>query len=403
MKRPLDGVKVVDLTNMLMGPYASQILGDMGADIVKLETLDGDPVRGIGAGRSPGMRSVFMSCNRSKRSVALDLKQPEGQAVALDMIADADVLLYNRRPRIMEKLGLSYKTVAARNPRIIYAGTFGYGQRGPYGPKPAFDDLIQGLSAIPSLSTHDRGGEPQYAPLALADRGVALWAVGQVCAALYHQARTGEGQRLDIPMFEVMASFVLGDHMGGAFFEPQEGSTVYQRLVAKDRRPYRTRDGYICVVVYTDRNWRDYFRALGREEDFERDPRFASMTARTENIGSILGEVADLMPTRTTAEWLNFFDAIDIAATPLHTIDSLLHDPHLEAIGFFGEEDHPSEGRLRSMAFPTEWSATQPARSRPVPRLGEHSAEVLREMGYDEERIAALIADGVLGTLGNSN
>lgn len=397
MKRPLDGVKIVDLTNMLMAPYASQILGDMGADIVKLETREGDPVRGIGPGRSREMGAIFLNCNRSKRSVALDLKKPAGQAVALDMIADADVLLYNRRPKVMARLGMSYEAVSARNPRIIYAGTFGYGQKGPYGHKPAFDDLIQGAVAVPSLSIHDRDGEPHFAPTAIVDRGVALWAVGQICAALYHQARTGEGQRIDIPMFEVMASLVLGDHLGGETFRPAEGPAVYGRLVAKDRRPYRTKDGYVCVVVYTDRHWRDFFKALGRGDEFARDPRFATITARAANVSSIYAELAELMKTRTTADWLAFFDETDIPATPLHTIDTLVADPHLAAVGFFREEEHPSEGAIRTMAYPSDWSATQPAASRPAPRLGEHDEEVLREMGYDDARIAALRAEGVLG------
>lgn len=403
MKRPLDGVRIVDLTNMLMAPYASQILGDMGADVVKLETPDGDPVRGIGPGRSREMGALFLNCNRSKRSVALDLKKPSGQAVALDLIADANVLLYNRRPQVMARLGMSHEAVSARNPAIIYAGTFGYGQNGPYAHKPAFDDLIQGAVAVPSLSIHDRGGEPQFAPTAIVDRGVALWAVGQICAALYHQARTGEGQRIDIPMFEMMASFVLGDHLGGLTYRPAEGPSVYSRLVAKDRRPYKTSDGYVCVLVYTDRHWRDFFNALGRGEEFARDPRFRSITARVENIGSIYAELAELMLTRTTAEWLAFFDETDIPATPLHTIDTLVADPHLAAVGFFREEEHPSEGAIRAMAYPSAWSATQPGTSRPAPRLGEHDEEVLREMGYDDARIAALRAEGALGAARKEN
>lgn len=400
MKRPLDGVRVIDLTNMIMAPYASQILGDMGADVIKLETPEGDPIRLIGPGRSPEMGALFLNCNRSKRSVALDLKKPEAQAVALDMIAGADVLLYNRRPQVMARLGLSYEAVSARNPRIIYAGTFGYGQRGPYAHKPAFDDLIQGAVAVPSLSVHDREGEPQFAPTAIVDRGVAIWAVGQVCAALYHQARTGEGQRIDIPMFEMMASFILGDHMGGLTFRPEEGPAVYQRLVSKDRRPYRTKDGHVCVMAYTDRHWRDFFNALGRGEEHARDPRFASMTTRAANIGSIYADLAELMKTRTTAEWLQFFDGTDIPATPLHTIDSLVADPHLQAVGFFREEAHPTEGAIRSMAFPSEWSATQPEAGLPAPLLGQHDEEVLRELGYDDARIQALRDAGALGKNG---
>lgn len=397
MGRPLDGVRIVDLSNMLMAPYASQILGDQGADIIKLEPPEGDPVRFIGPCRNPGMGALFLNCNRSKRSVVLDLKHREGQEAALALVEKADVLLYNRRPQVMARLGLSYEAVRERNPAIIYAGLFGYGQTGPYAHKPAFDDLIQGAVAIPSLMATAHGGEPEYAPTAIVDRGVALWAVGQINAALYHQARTGRGQRIDVPMFEMMATFVLGDHLAGRTFEPPLGTTGYPRLIARDRRPYRTRDGYICVMAYTDRHWKALLDGIGRGADVTGDPRYASMTTRTENIDSIYRELAQVLLTRTTAQWLSFFDGADIPAMPLHTTESLLSDPHLDAVGLIGREDHPSEGGLRRMGFPSTWSETQPGPSRAAPRLGEHSVEVLREAGFAPERIERLTAAGVLG------
>lgn len=398
MTKPLAGVRVIDLSNMLMAPYTSQILGDLGADVIKLEPPEGDPVRLIGPSRHPGMGALFLNCNRSKRSVVLDLKLKEAQEAALEMMRTADVLLYNRRPQVMARLGLSYETVRARNPRIIYAGLFGYGQTGPYAHKPAFDDLIQGAVAIPSLVARGGGdGEPRYAPTAIVDRGVALWAVGQIAAALYHQARTGAGQRIDMPMFEMMASFVLGDHLQGAAFVPPAGPTGYSRLIAKDRRPYRTSDGYICVVAYTDRHWHALMRGLGREREFLDDPRYSSMTSRTEHIDEIYADLAQVLLTRKTHEWLEFFDDADIPAMPLHTTDSLLDDPHLRAVDFFDVEEHPSEGRLRRMSYPASWSGTQPGASRPAPRLGEHSVEVLREMGFDQAKIDALAARGALG------
>ena len=394
MARPLDGVKVVDLSNMLMAPYASQIIGDMGADVIKVEAPEGDPVRGIGPLRHPGMGAIFLNVNRSKRSIVLDLKQKAGLDAAFELIRDADLLLYNRRPQVMERLGLSYEAVAAVNPRIVYAGLFGYGQDGPYAHKPAFDDLIQGVAAVPWLSQVADDGPPRYAPTAIVDRGVALWAVGQINAALYHQARSGQGQRLDLPMFEMMASFVLADHMGGETFVPPTGPPGYARLLAPDRRPYPTKDSYICVMIYTDRHWRAFYTATDREANFDSDPRLASMTSRTENIVALYGELADLLTTRTTADWLDLFDEADIPAAPLHSLESLLEDPHLAATGFFTEEDHPSEGRIRQMAVPSHWSATQPARTRHAPRLGEHSADVLRELGYDDARIDAMIDSG---------
>lgn len=403
MTGPLAGVRIVDLSTVLMAPYATQILGDMGADVIKVEPPGGDPIRGIGPARHAGMGFMFINANRSKRSVMLDLKQPEGRAAALDLAKGADVLIYNLRPHVMARLGLTYEEVSAANPRIIYAGMFGYGQDGPYAGKPAYDDLIQGAVAIPWLSHQADGSEPRYVPTAIIDRGVALSAVGLVNAALYHQARTGQGQRIDIPMFEMMASFVLSDHMAGHTFDPPLGPPGYPRMLTPHRRPYRTKDGYLCVLVYSDRQWRSFFKALGREDEFERDPRFTNMTTRTENIGALYGELAALLATRTNAEWLTLLDGADIPAMPLHSLDSLLADPHLEATGFFSFVDHPSEGRLREMAVPSTWSASQPKAQRHVPRLGEHSVEVLREIGYSDERVAALIQHGVTATPSPSN
>jgi crotonobetainyl-CoA:carnitine CoA-transferase CaiB-like acyl-CoA transferase len=398
MTGPLQDIKIVDLSNMLMAPYATQILGDMGADVIKVEAPEGDPVRGIGPLRHPGMGAIFINTNRSKRSIVLDLKNPAGLAAVIDLLKQADVLVYNLRPQSMARLGLSYEAVSKINPRIIYTGLFGYGQTGPYAAKPAFDDLIQGAVAVPWLSHMADGGEPRYAPTAIVDRGVALWAVGQITAALYHRGRTGQGQKIDVPMFEMMASFVLGDHLAGHTFDPPISELGYPRMLNPDRRPYRTKDGYVCVMIYTDRHWRAFFKALGREDEFDRDPRYSSMTTRTENIVALYRELSDLLLMRTTAEWLELFNGADIPAMPLHSPDALVEDAHLEATGFFSFVDHPSEGRLRQMAFPSTWSVTQPHCSRPVPRLGEHSVEVLREIGYSEDRIDALIQSGATAT-----
>ena len=399
MTGPLEGIRIVDLSNMLMAPYATQILGDMGADVIKVEAPEGDPVRGIGPLRHPGMGAIFINTNRSKRSIVLDLKHTAGLAAVMDLLRQADVLVYNLRPQSMARLGLGYEAVAEANPRIIYTGLFGYGQAGPYAAKPAFDDLIQGAVAVPWLSHMADGGEPRYAPTAIVDRGVALWAVGQITAALYHRGRTGQGQKIDVPMFEMMASFVLGDHLSGQAFEPPLGAAGYPRMLNAHRHPYPTMDGYVCVMIYTDRHWRAFFRALGREDEFERDPRYRDMTARTENIVALYRELAELLLTRTTAQWLDLLNKADIPAMPLHTLESLLADEHLAATGFFSFGEHPTEGRLRQMAYPSTWSATQPRCSRPVPRLGEHSLEVLREIGYSEDRIEALIQCGATATI----
>jgi len=394
MTGPLSGVRIVDLSSMLMAPYATQILGDMGADVVKVEAPEGDAVRGIGPMRHPGMGAIFLSLNRSKRSIVLDLKQPGGLKALLDLVRQADVLVYNLRPRSMARLGLGYDALAATNPALVYVGLFGFGQNGPYASKPAFDDLIQGAVAVPWLAHLADGREPAYSPTAIVDRGVALWAVGQITAALFHRSRTGRGQQIDVPMFEMMASFVLGDHLAGQAFDPPIGPAGYRRMLNPNRRPYPTRDGFVCAMIYTDRHWRSFFRALGREKEFERDERYRSMTSRTEHIETLYAELAELLKSRTTAEWMRLFDEADVPAMPLHTLESLLDDEHLSSVGFFDVEDHPSEGRLRRMAYPSAWSETQPVAQRPVPCLGEHSVEVLKEIGYDEQRIEALLRTG---------
>ncbi len=397
MARPLDGVKVIDLSNMLMAPYATQILGDMGADVIKVEPPEGDPIRDIGPSRNPGMGAIFLNANRSKRSIVLDLKQNAGRQVMMDLLKDVDVLVYNRRPQSMARLGLSYEAVSENNPRIIYAGLYGFAEDGPYAGKPAFDDLIQGATAIPWLSHMAYGSEPTYVPTAISDRGVGLWAVGQITAALYHQSRSGTGQKLELPMFEMMASFVLADHLGGASFEPPIGPPGYTRMLVPNRRPYRTADGYICVMVYTDRHWRAFFKLIGREQDFDSDPRYTNMTTRNENIGSIYDDMAAVMVTRSSSQWLALFDTTDIPAMPLHTLDSLITDPHLAATGFFSITEHPSEGPIRQMAVPSNWSVTQPSATRPAPGLGEHSSEILGEAGYSSQAIERLLADKVSG------
>ncbi|WP_169543619.1 CaiB/BaiF CoA transferase family protein [Sneathiella aquimaris] len=397
--KPLDGVKVIDLSNMLMAPYATQILGDLGADVIKVEPPTGDPVRGITPYRHQGMGAIYLNCNRSKRSVVLDLKTQDGYDILIEMLKDADVLVYNRRPQVMARLNLSYETVKKINPRLIYAGLFGYGQGGTYEKKPAFDDLIQGAVSIPWLQHMADGREPTYAPTAIVDRGVGLWAVGQINAALFHQLKTGRGQQIDLPMFEMMTSFVLSDHLAGKTFEPPIGEVGYKRMMSPDRRPYQTLDGYVCVMVYTDRHWASFYKALGREDDLIKDPRLKNMSTRTENISAILKELADLLKTRTTADWLALFDQADIPAMPLHTPDSLLQDPHLKDVDFFYNVEHPTEGQLLDMRVPAHWSETQPAPTRHAPQLGEHSREVLSELGYSPERIKTFEKAGVTNTL----
>ncbi len=369
---PLKGIKVIDMTSVLMGPFATQALGDYGADVIKVESPDGDVTRQIGPTRHPGMGPVFLNTNRSKRSICLDLKKPAGREAVLRLIKTADVLVYNVRPQAMARLQLGYDVVSKVNPRLVYAGVFGFGQDGPYAAKPAYDDLIQGATALPALMAQtSEDGVPRYVPNALVDRIVGLTAVGAICASLVHRDRTGQGQRVDIPMFETMASFVMGDHMGGLTYDPPLDKGGYARHLSRDRRPYKTSDGYICVIVYNDKQWENFFAATGRD-DLRKDPKFATFSGRANNIDVVYAELARILETKSTAEWMEILTHADVPVMPMHDLESLLTDEHMVATDRFPVVDHPTEGKIRSMKVSANWSATPVETDRLAPRLGEH-------------------------------
>jgi crotonobetainyl-CoA:carnitine CoA-transferase CaiB-like acyl-CoA transferase len=292
----------------------------------------------------------------------------------------------------MERLGLGYEAVATANPRIVYAGMVGFSQRGRYAAEPAFDDLIQSACGLPHAQATVTDGVPRYLPITIADRSVGIYAFGVICAALFARQQTGRGQRVDIPMFETMVPYVLGDHLYGHTFIPPKGGFGYPRIMSPNRRPYRTKDGFVCCLVYTDRQWQTFLQAVGKGDWFETDPRFRDIRVRTAKIDELYQLVSDELQHRTTAEWCELLKGADIPLFPVHTFDSLLADPHLDDIGFFEEVEHPVAGRIRQTAVPSEWSDTVPGVSRPVPVLGQHSAEVLREAGLSDGDIAALVA-----------
>ena len=390
----LNGIRVLDLTAYLLGPFATQILGDMGADIIKVESHEGDIARGIGPTRSPGMGGIFQQNNRNKRSVVLDLKQPAGRDALLRLATTADVFVYNVRPAAMARLGLSYEALAAVNPGIVYVGAVGFGQDGPYAARPALDDLMQGMSGIAGLYARASGGEPRYVPMAMADRYTGTVLVNAVLGALVHKLRTGQGQSLEVPMFESLVQGVLGDHLMGHSFDPPLGPPGYPRHLSPDRRPFRTVDGWLCAFLISDGQWRAVLERLGQPELLQ-DPRFTTLQARTEHSREVYAWLDATFRTRTTGQWLALLGEADVPAGPLHTLESLLDDPHLNAVGFFQRLEHPTEGTLVTLRPPSRWSRTPPKVRRAPPQLGEHSSELLAEAGYLGAEIAELVAAGV--------
>lgn len=395
---PLKGVKVIDLTSVLMGPFATQYLGDFGADVIKIEPPAGDLVRNVGPSRSQSMGPLFLNSNRSKRSMVLNLKAPEGRALLLELCKDADVLVYNVRPAAMNRLGLSWDDVRAVNPRLIYAGLFGYGQNGRYAGRPAYDDLIQGGSTLSHLFRLSGSEEPRYVPAAIADRVVGLTALSGILAALIERSQSGQGQRVDVPMFETMVNFILSDHLGGLTFDPPLDQGGYARQLASNRRPLRTADGYICVLLYTDDHWRRFLSAIEQDGLMETDSRFATFRSRMEHVADVYGWLGEIFQTRTSGEWIDLLDAADIPVIAMHTFETVLRDPHLADTGFFSRVEHPTEGSTITMANPVQMSASPVEITRLAPGLGEHTVEVLRDdLGLAQDRIADLIARGIAG------
>ncbi|MEO6958575.1 MAG: CoA transferase [Burkholderiaceae bacterium] len=392
-KGPLEGIRILDLSAVVMGPFATQILGDLGADVIKLESPAGDDMRTVGVKRHPGMAAIYLHLNRNKRSIALDLKTEQGRLACLELAKTVDVLLYNVRPQSMKRLGLDYAQVAQVNPKLVYVGAYGFGNRGPYAGKPAYDDLIQGMAAIPSLYEQASGDVPRYVPLAFADRMVGLHVAIAILAGVIQARKSGEGQEIEVPMFESVAQLVLGDHLGGYTFDPQEGPVGYPRLVAAQRRPYATANGHISLLIYNDRQWSRFFQLIGRPE-LNQDPRFASHTARGEHISEVYGLVADVIAGNTSEHWLKALEDADIPVAPLYSLDQLIHDPHLQAVGEIVSMQHPSEGAIRTLSPVGNYSKTPAAIRRHAPRLGEHTREVLLEAGFNEQEVAAMFTSG---------
>ncbi len=375
---PLSGIRVIDLTAMVFGPYATQIMADMGADVIKIEPPGGDNTRYISAGPAPGLGGVFVNVNRGKRSVILDLRGEPGRAALRKLIAGADVFIHSMRGKAIARLGFDYAAVRAINPAIIYTNCYGYGRTGPDADKPAYDDTIQAECGLAYLQ-HMLTGTPAFVATIIADKVAGLTALYATMMALFHRQRTGEGQEVEVAMFETMASFMLVEHASGMLFEPALGPAHYHRVVAPGRKPYATRDGYVAALVYNDKHWQAFVGAVAPDwATAEMD----ALAYRAAHIDRVYGLLAGTFAMRTTQEWLDLLEELHIPAAPLRSTDELFDNAHLKAVGFF-EEVETQQGKVRFPGVPT-WFSVSPGHVRGgAPLLGQHTDEVLAELGLE--------------------
>jgi crotonobetainyl-CoA:carnitine CoA-transferase CaiB-like acyl-CoA transferase len=390
---PLAGIKVIDLTTVVLGPLATQILGDLGAEVIKIEAPEGDIMRYAGPARHREMGHVFLNLNRNKRSLCLDLKRDEAADVLLALVRQSDVFMHNMRPQAMARLGFAYERLRGVNPRLVYCSAHGYGQVGPLADRPAFDDIIQGASGFVALE-QATGGEARFVPTLVGDKTVGLTMVYAVMAALLQRERTGEGQAVEVPMLETMTAFVMAEHMGGLTFHPPMGPPGYSRMLAPDRRPHRTADGHICILPYSDRHWRDFFSIAGRSELAD-DPRLADAQSRSSHVAELYALIAECVRGKKTGYWLAKLKSADIPCGPVNQLAELADDEQLAAVDFFPLTDHPSEGRIRMVRPPVRFADADCALRHHAPRLGEHSREILRETGLGAKDVEDLISRGI--------
>ena len=386
---PLVGVRVVDLTAMVMGPYCTQIMADMGADVIKVEPPEGDNTRYISVGPAPGMSGVYVNVNRGKRAIVLNLRTEEGRVALRALIKTADVFIHSMRSKAVAKLGFGYDDVAAINPAIVYTNCYGYGRRGPNRDLPAYDDTIQAECGLPAVQ-EQLTGEANYVGTIMADKVAGLTALYATMMALFHRERTGEGQEVEVSMFETMASFMLVEHANGAMFDPPLGPAVYPRTVAPNRKPYRTSDGHIAALIYNDKHWNAFINAVRPAWATEL---YATLELRANDIDTVYGLVAETMLERTTAEWMALFRELEIPAAPLNTPDALFDHPHLNAVGLFETVD-TQYGPVRMPGVPTWFSRTPGRIAGPTRELGADTADVLDELGLGSTDIEPAVGSG---------
>ena len=392
--KPLENTLVVEMGSVVLAPYAAQVMADLGAEVVKVEPPTGDNTRRLGVLRNAGMGALFLNCNRGKKSLALDLKQPQGQQALRRLLDRADVLIHNMRASAAERLGIGYGQLAEANPRLVYCSAYGYGARGRYAARPAYDDVIQAGCGIAAL----RGridGKPSYSPTIVADKTTALFAVVGIMGSLMRRAATGRGEQMEVAMFETMAHYMSIEHLGGLSWQQAAGPSGYTRLLNDFRRPHRTRDGFMAVLPYTAAQWQAFFDWAGRP-DVLQDPRFCDDAGRSQNIDALYQVVSTILPERSNAEWAALCTEADIPHSPVNDIDDLVGDPHLADVGFWHPFTHPTEGPMRAPAFPVRYGGPtgDATPAGPAPLLGQHTRELLASLGYAQPQVESMLAAG---------
>ncbi|ARU03492.1 CoA transferase [Comamonas serinivorans] len=391
---PLAGIRVLDLTAVVLGPVATQTLADYGADVIKVESPEGDLMRANGVSRHKGMSSIFLNLNRNKRSVVIDLKAPKGRAALLRLAATCDVLVHNMRVKAIERLGLGYEAVKAVRPDIVYCVATGFGEAGVDAGKPAFDDVIQGACGLADLIGRE-SGKPEYPPTLLADKISGLATANAVLAALVHKARTGQGQHVEVPMFETMVAFTMAEHMGGKTFVPATASAGYARLVQGGRKPAPTRDGHVAMLPYTTEHWQRFFRHFDRP-DLAAKYDIQDRHERNRRVGELYADLRALTAQHTTAELVDACRQLDIPITEIYAIDTLDQHPHAQSVGLFQAMDHPSEGPMVAIRPTALFAATPTCIRTPAPKLGQDTEAVLHEAGFEAAEVSALMQAGVV-------
>ncbi|HJZ43685.1 MAG TPA: CoA transferase [Hyphomicrobiaceae bacterium] len=385
----LKGLRILDLTSVILGPYATQILGDLGAEVIKIEAPDGDSMRPVAPQAAPGLSAIFANTNRNKRSVMLDLKSEAGREALRKLLPTADAFVHNMRQEALDKLGFTFKAVQAINPRIVYAAAVGYGRHGRYAGKPAYDDVIQAASGFAGLFQM-RDGTPLYAPSIAADKVSGLHLAYAVLAALLYRERTGQTPGyVEVPMFELMAAFSLCEHLGAATFE-EAGKVGYVRVLSPGRRPYETKDGWVGVLPYSAPNWRKVLTEIGRPEVAE-EAWFNNATERSRRVDELYDMLATAMTARTTADWLATFERLDIPAQPVRLPNDLLADPHLSDVGFFAARFADATPVVRTLRQAVNVEGVGDEADRAPPLLGADTVDVLREAGCSEAEIAKVL------------